>query len=52
MLDHALHLARAVSLKADSYRMKDRLRVGSAVSGGYSFEQVTGTGKMKTTLTS
>ena len=38
MLDRLLHHAHVVSLKADSYRMKDRLRVGSATSGGYSFE--------------
>lgn len=38
MLDRLLHHVPVVSLKADSYRMKDRLRVGSAASGGYSFE--------------
>jgi len=38
MLDRLLHHVPVVSLKAESYRMKDRLRVGSAASGGYSFE--------------
>ena len=51
MLDRLLHHAHVVSLKADSYRMKDRLRVGSANPGGYSFEQITGAGKIKPTKT-
>jgi len=29
MLDRLLHHAQVVSLKADSYRMKERLRVGA-----------------------
>ena len=38
MLDRLLHHAHVVSLKADSYRMKERLRVGAANSGSYTFE--------------
>jgi len=38
MLDRLLHHAHAVSLKADSYRMKERLRVGAANTGTYVFE--------------
>ena len=38
MLDRLLHHAHIVSLKADSYRMKERLRVGAANNGTYAFE--------------
>jgi len=38
MLDRLLHHAHVVSLKADSYRMKERLRVGAANAGTYAFE--------------
>ena len=38
MLDRLLHHAHVVSLKADSYRMKERLRVGAANTGTYAFE--------------
>ncbi len=38
MLDRLLHHAHVVSLKADSYRMKERLKVGASNSVGYAFE--------------
>jgi len=38
MLDRLLHHAHVVSLKADPYRMKERLRVGGVNSGSYAFE--------------
>jgi DNA replication protein DnaC len=39
MLDRLLHHAHVISLKADSYRMKERLRVGAANTvGSFSFE--------------
>jgi hypothetical protein len=50
MLDRLLHHAHAVSLKADSYRMKERLRVGVANTvGSFGFEQGMETGIMKPT---
>jgi DNA replication protein DnaC len=39
MLDRLLHHAQVFSLKADSYRMKDRLKVGAAPAvGSYGFD--------------
>jgi len=39
MLDRLLHHSQVFSLKADSYRMKDRMKIGAGTAvGGYSFE--------------
>jgi DNA replication protein DnaC len=39
MLDRLLHHSQVFSLKADSYRMKNRMKIGAATTvGGYAFE--------------
>jgi len=39
MLDRFLHHSQVFSLKADSYRMKNRMKIGAgATVGGYGFD--------------
>ncbi|MDA8412129.1 MAG: ATP-binding protein [Treponema sp.] len=39
MLDRLLHHSRGFALKADSYRMKNRMKIGASTAvGGYAFE--------------